>query len=368
LNGPENISQHIRLPIADQPTLGIFRLSPTQAKNFGLRSDQIIRGIVGDDGKTIEFYLAGKSKKFASNLVDWKGKAPEFRVSMNGEGATLTLNKTHSGSPLSQIYPTNAQPSYNLNPGLLLTMLSNPAFSKLNVFNKGSSAFVEWLRINFPALSGIISSSLSASKIDSSSIKEQLRNNGFKNISKKNISKNASSDFKLLDSVRFLIENFSEMSDSINGFVTLGDLEKLSDYLNANSIEHIIRHEQREFGIRFVLLFVDFPAAEIYIRGEHSNPKKHHKHKWAIEIKLSFSENNNIWGRIELIGDKALAISLLMTDLSVMEIAKSNLPHLYNLFEAKGIILTSCSINIGSYEEIERKDLLRERGNLDLIA
>lgn len=363
MNGPENISQHIRLPIADEPTLGIFRLSPTQAKDFGLRSDQIIRGIVGDDGKTIEFYLAGKSKKFASNLVDWKGKALEFRVNMNGEGATLTLNKTHSGSPLSQIYSTNTEPYYKLNPGLLLTMLSNPAFSKLNVFNKGSSAFVEWLRINFPALSGIISSSLSASKIDSSSIKEQLRNNGFKNISK-----NISGDFKLLDAVRFLIENFSEMSDSINGFVTLGDLDKLSDYLNANSIEYIIRHEQREFGIRFVLLFVDFPAAEIYIRGENSNPKKHHKHKWAIEIKLSFSENNNIWGRIELIGDKALAISLLMTDLSVMEIAKSNLPHLYNLFEAKGIILTSCSINIGSYEEIERKELLRERGNLDLIA
>ena len=50
MNGPDNISQPLRVLIADQPELGMLRLNTTEVRELGLNAGQTVRGIVAEDG------------------------------------------------------------------------------------------------------------------------------------------------------------------------------------------------------------------------------------------------------------------------------------------------------------------------------
>ena len=55
MNGPENISKYLRVPMPDRPALGILRISPPKARELNLNSDQVIRGMVAEAGKSVDF-------------------------------------------------------------------------------------------------------------------------------------------------------------------------------------------------------------------------------------------------------------------------------------------------------------------------
>ena len=112
----------------DRPVLGILRISPPKARELNLDPDQVIRGIVAEDGKSIEFLLGNVKQEIRSNLEKWKGKAVELKV---------TIDKNESGSsrrgaivnPEASLYHS-LKPSkrYLLHPKSLITLLSNPNY------------------------------------------------------------------------------------------------------------------------------------------------------------------------------------------------------------------------------------------------
>ena len=55
MNGPENISKYLRVPMPDRPALGILRISPPKARELNLNPGQVRRGIVTDYVKSVEF-------------------------------------------------------------------------------------------------------------------------------------------------------------------------------------------------------------------------------------------------------------------------------------------------------------------------
>jgi len=372
VNGPENISKYLRVPMPDRPMLGILRISPPKARELNLNPDQIIRGIVAEDGKSIEFLLGNIKQEIRSNLEQWKGKAVEFKVS---------IDKHESGSPggiaiassEAALYPSLKGPQrYYLHPKSLIALLSNPNYSQLEFLNKIQfSSLIDWMKRFYPSFSStalLPSLIYSAKKIDALEIKKQLKNNGFIFPSKKTAIPETNSIFTIKHAISILLENFEGKTNSSESNFNADDFNGLIDYLNANEIECILKQEQRELGVRFILLFSDFPITEIYIEGENTNPKTNSAYKYSVEIKLTFDEGNNIWSRIELIKDRVLGINFLISNSKTARLANANKQHLFELFQSVGIDLVRCDIREGQHVEKNRKEILKERGNLELSA
>ena len=87
MNGPENISKYLRVPVPDQPALGILRLSPIKARELNLASDQIIRGVVSEDGDFVEISTGNVQQQIRAQLERWKGKVVELKVDLDQSGS-----------------------------------------------------------------------------------------------------------------------------------------------------------------------------------------------------------------------------------------------------------------------------------------
>jgi hypothetical protein len=372
LNGPENISKYLRVPIPDKPMLGILRISPLKARELNLNLDQIIRGIVAEDGKSVEFFLGNVKQQIFSNLGQWNGKVVDFKVNIDNTGSAPAERSSaiDSGSPL--YHPPKYPKHYFLHPKSLITLLSNPNYSRLNFLNKISfNSSIDWMKSFYSSysLSGILPSLIySAKKIDALSIKKQLRNNGYVYGSKNLAIPESANKLTVKNAISILLKNMEEKNNLSNDNYKADDLNGFIDYLDANAIEYILRQEQNELGVRFILLFTDFPATEIYIEGKNVNPKKAWAYKWSIEIKLTFNEGNDIWGRIQLIKDRTLAADFLISEARTVELANANIQHLYQLLQSSGIELLHCNINEGKNLDQDRKEILKESGNLELSA
>ncbi|MDB0052006.1 hypothetical protein N9F57_03900 [Gammaproteobacteria bacterium] len=371
MNGPENISKYLRVPIPDRPVLGILRISPPKARELNLNPDQIIRGIVAEDGKSIEFLLGNIKQEIRSNLEQWKGKAVEFKVNIDKNGSGPS-GGTAIVSPEASLYQSLNPRHYLLHPKSLITLLSNPNYSQLEFLNKIQfGSLIDWLKSFYPSFSAtaLLSSLIySAKKIDASEIKKQLKNNGFTFASKEIVVPENNSLVTIKHAISILLENLGEKINSSDSNLKADDFNGLIDYLNANEIEYILKQEQRELGVRFILLFSDFPITEIYIEGENTNPKIKGAYKYSVEIKLIFNKGNDIWSRIELIEDRTLAIDFLISDSQTTRLANANKQHLFELFQSVGIELVRCDVREGQHVEKNRKEILKEKGNLELSA
>jgi hypothetical protein len=371
VNGPENISKYLRVPIPDRPVLGILRISPPKARELNLDPDQIIRGIVAEDGKSIEFLLGNIKQEIRSNLEQWKGKAVEFKVNIDKNGSGPSGGSAIV-SPEASLYQSLNPQRYLLHPKSLITLLSNPNYSQLEFLNKIQfGSLIDWLKNFYPSFSSaaLLSSLIySAKKIDASEIKKQLKNNGFTFASKKIVAPESNSIVTIKHAISILLKNLGDKINSSDSNLKADDFNGFIDYLNANEIEYILKQEQRELGVRFILLFSDFPITEIYIEGENTNPKINSAYKYSVEIKLTFNKGNDIWSRIELIKDRALAIDFLISDSQTTRLANANKQHLFELFQSVGIELVRCDVREGQHVEKNRKEILKERGNLELSA
>ena len=141
---------------------------------------------------------------------------------------------------------------------------------------------------------------------------------------------------------------------------------KALDYLDANAIEYILKKGQQEIGIRFLMLFSDFAPTEIFFKGQNVNPKKEGSYNWSVEAKSRVQKGDDFWAQIRLHKQRELTAEIIFTNPQSSELAKQNLPHLKNLFSAAGLRLKECSIGVGKLADDERKDLLKQSGNLDL--
>jgi|TARA_B110000914_G_scaffold216616_1_gene221792 hypothetical protein len=356
----------------DRPVLGILRISPPKARELNLDPDQVIRGIVAEDGKSIEFLLGNVRQEIRSNLEQWKGKAVELKVIIdkNESGSSRESAVVNPEAPLYQSLKPSKR--YLLNPKSLITLLSNPNYSRLEFLNKIKfNSLIDWMKNLFPSSSSTAVLSplfYSAKKIDALEIKKQLKNNGFKLISKSKSMPEIDSVITIKHAIGILLKNLGEKVDSSDNDFKADDFNGFIDYLDANEIECILKQEQRELGVRFILLFIDFPVTEIHIEGKKTNPKINGSYKYSVEIKLTFKEGNNVWSRIELVKDRALTIDLLISEPQTAKLANANKQHLFELFQSAGIELVRFDIREGKHLEKNRKEVLKERGNLELSA
>ena len=371
MNGPENISKYLRVPIPDRPVLGILRISPPKAKELNLNPDQIIRGIVSEDGKSVEFLLGNIKQEIRFNLEQWKGKEVEFKVNIDKNRSKSSGGKAKVSSESSLYQEPKHLKRYALHPKSLITLLANPNYSWLTFLNKIQfNPLITWMNSLYPSFPAATLSSLiySAKKIDAVDIKKQLKNNGFK-FSPKNIAMPESESIATLKHVvSILLKNLEGKAGPVDINLKIDDFNGFIEYLDANQIEYILKKENHELSIRFILLFTDFPVTEIFIEGESTNPKNNSVYKYSVEINLSFNEENNIWIRIELIKDRALAIDFLISESQTFKLANMNKSHLFEFFQSAGIDLVRCDIREGKHVGKDRKETLKERGNLEFSA
>jgi hypothetical protein len=348
--------------------LGILRISPPKARELNLNSGQIVRGLVSDDGNSAEFLLGNVRQDIAANLIRWKGKVIEFKVRIDSEGGSPSQAKRAAGKA-SQGYPAEDAKHSPLHPKSLLTLLSNPNFSKLNFLHKiRAAALVDWINTVTPSKTIFPPFLYSAKSIDAPMVKRQLKHNGFRYSLKSSDPSGDSVDSTIKYALSILLKNLEELSDPSNNKFKPSDLVGFVDYLDTNAIEYILKKDQNEVGIRFVLLFSDFPAAELYIEGENVNPKVSGSYKWSIEVKISFDEDNSIWGRIKLVSERTVTADFLLSNPNSVNLFNANTDYLYKLFRSADIQLAHCNISEGRPLDKDRKEILKERGNLELSA
>ena len=89
MNGPDNISQPLRVPIADQPELGMLRLNTTEVRELGLNAGQTVRGIVAEDGRSVTLLFANLPRRMRGDFQELKGQSLDFTASRSAYGVTL---------------------------------------------------------------------------------------------------------------------------------------------------------------------------------------------------------------------------------------------------------------------------------------
>ena len=112
------------------------------------------------------------------------------------------------------------------------------------------------------------------------------------------------------------------------------------------------------------MLFSDFAPTEIFFKGQNVNPKKEGSYNWSVEAKSRVQKGDDFWAQIRLHKQRELTAEIIFTNPQSSELAKQNLPHLKNLFSAAGLRLKECSIGVGKLADDERKELLKQSGNL----
>ena len=63
-----------------------------------------------------------------------------------------------------------------------------------------------------------------------------------------------------------------------------------------------------------------------------------------------------------------MAIDFLISESQTFKLANMNKSHLFELFQSAGIDLMRCDIREGKHVGKDRKETLKERGNLELSA
>ena len=365
MNGPENISKYLRVPVPDQPTLGILRLSPIKARELNLSPDQTIRGIVSEDGDFVEISTGNVQQQIRAQLEQWKGRVIELKVDLDEGRSGSSKASIKLDENLSASRPIDSPKSFGLHPKWLMTLLSNPNFERIKPFTALQiKQVVEWLRRVSPASAVLVSPFLgSIKKLDQSVIKKQLRSNGYNYVTENQ--DKLPNAITLQNAFAAILKNAEDISDASEVGLKSDQIKVLIDYLDANAIEYILKKGQQEIGIRFLMLFSDFAPTEIFINGKNVNPKKEDRYGWSVEVKSRLREGDDFWAQIRLHKQRELTAEIIFTNPQTSELAKQNLAHLKKLFSQAGLRLKECSISEGKLVGEERKDLLKQSGNLD---
>ena len=366
MNGPENISKYLRVPVPDQPTLGILRLSPIKARELNLSPDQIIRGVVSEDGDFVQIATGDVQQQIRAQLEQWKGRVVELKVDLDRSGSRSSKAFIKLDENSSVRRPIESPKSYGIHPKWLMILLSNPDFERIKSFTSSQiNQAVEWLRRFNPSSAVLFIPFLSSiKKLDQSVIKKQLRGNGYNNGVEDQ--GNLSNTGTLQNAFSAILKNLGDISEASEVGLTSDQIKGIIDYLDANAIEYILTKEQQEIGIRFLMLFSDFSPTEIYINGQNVNPKKKGRYNWSIEVKSRVKEGDDFWAQFRLHVQRELTVEIIFTNPQTSELARQNLSHLEKLFSLAGLRLKDCSISSGKLIGEERKDILKQSGNLDL--
>jgi len=375
VNGPENISQFLRVPIADQPTLGILRLNSAEVREYALNPGQTVRGIVADDGRSVTLFFPNQPRRFRGDYQDLKNQSLDFSVARSAYGVTIKPieeRMTLTTAALARAAALQAQtPKQPVNLQALAALASNPELTDVPVLASaaGNTGFVDLIRKLVPdSPRGLIPQLIaSSSTLDAGKIRQFMLANGFIPPS---VGKAEFGDRRELD-IRRLLQRLLDRLIGVdpNAFADeIAALDSVIDYLDIAKIEFLLRQEQRDLAMRFMLLFTDRPPAEVTIERKEQQRDGKQRNVWSVEVKLSFSEEDNVWGRVELLAPRLLAVTVWLSNEEQARLASQHVRELRSNLEEFGLDVARCQVIHGDKPEREKPDTLKSVGNLELRA
>ena len=375
MNGPENISQFLRVPIADQPALGILRLNSAEVREYALNPGQTVRGIVADDGRSVTLFFPNQPRRFRGDYQDLKNQSLDFSVARSAYGVTIKPieeRMTLTTAALARAAALQAQtPKQPVNLQALAALASNPELTDVPVLASaaGNTGLVDLIRKLVPdSPRGLIPQLIaSSSTLDAGKIRQFMLANGFIPPS---VGKAEFGDPRELD-IRRLLQRVLDRLIGVdpNAFADeIAALDSVIDYLDIAKIEFLLRQEQRDLGMRFMLLFTDRPPAEVTIERKEQQRDGKQRNVWSVEVKLSFSEEDNVWGRVELLAPRLLAVTVWLSDEEQARLASQHVRELRGNLEEFGLDVARCQVIHGAKPEREKPSTLKSVGNLELRA
>ena len=375
MNGPENISQFLRVPIADQPALGILRLNSAEVREYALNPGQTVRGIVADDGRSVTLFFPNQPRRFRGDYQDLKNQSLDFSVARSAYGVTIKPieeRMTLTTAALARAAAQQAQtPKQPVNLQALAALASNPELTDVPVLASaaGNTGFVDLIRKLVPdSPRGLIPQLIaSSSTLDAGKIRQFMLANGFIPPS---VGKAEFGDPRELD-IRRLLQRLLDRLIGVdpNAFADeIAALDSVIDYLDIAKIEFLLRQEQRDLAMRFMLLFTDRPPAEVTIERKEQQRDGKQRNIWSVEVKLSFSEEDNVWGRVELLAPRLLAVTVWLSNQEQARLASLHVRELRSNLEEFGLDVARCQVIHGAKPEREKPDTLKSVGNLELRA
>ena len=375
MNGPENISQFLRVPIADQPALGILRLNSAEVREYGLTPGQTVRGIVADDGRSVTLFFPTQPRRFRGDYQDLKNQSLDFSVSRSAYGVTIKPveeRMTLTTAAMARAAALQAQtPKQPVNLQALAALASNPELTDVPVLAgaAGNTGFVELIRKLVPdSPRGLIPQLIASSNtLDAGKIRQFMLANGFIPPS---VGKAEFGDPRELD-IRRLLQRLLDRLIGVDPKVfadEISALDSVIDYLDIAKIEFLLRQEQRDLALRFMVLFTDRPPAEVTIERKDQQRDGKQRSGWSVEVKLSFSEEDNVWGRVELLAPRLLAVTVWLSNEEQARLATQHVRELRGNLEAFGLDVARCQVIHGAKPEREKPDALKSVGNLELRA
>ena len=375
MNGPENISQFLRVPIADQPALGILRLNSAEVREYALNPGQTVRGIVADDGRSVTLFFPNQPRRFRGDYQDLKNQSLDFSVARSAYGVTIKPieeRMTLTTAALARAAALQAQtPKQPVNLQVLAALASNPELTDVPVLASaaGNTGFVDLIRKLLPdSPRGLIPQLIApSSTLDAGKIRQFMLANGFIPPS---VGKAEFGDPRELD-IRRLLQRLLDRLIGVdpNAFADeIAALDSVIDYLDIAKIEFLLRQEQRDLAMRFMLLFTDRPPAEVTIERKEQQRDGKQRNVWSVEVKLSFSEEDNVWGRVELLAPRLLAVTVWLSDEEQARLASQHVRELRGNLEEFGLDVARCQVIHGAKPEREKPSTLKSVGNLELRA
>jgi len=375
VNGPENISQFLRVPIADQPALGILRLNSAEVREYALNPGQTVRGIVADDGRSVTLFFPNQPRRFRGDYQDLKNQSLDFSVARSAYGVTIKPieeRMTLTTAALARAAALQAQtPKQPVNLQALAALASNPELTDVPVLASaaGNTGLVDLIRKLVPdSPRGLIPQLIaSSSTLDAGKIRQFMLANGFIPPS---VGKAEFGDPRELD-IRRLLQRLLDRLIGVdpNAFADeIAALDSVIDYLDIAKIEFLLRQEQRDLAMRFMLLFTDRPPAEVTIERKEQQRDGKQRNVWSVEVKLSFSEEDNVWGRVELLAPRLLAVTVWLSDEEQARLASQHVRELRGNLEEFGLDVARCQVIHGAKPEREKPSTLKSVGNLELRA
>jgi len=375
VNGPENISQFLRVPIADQPALGILRLNSAEVREYGLTPGQTVRGIVADDGRSVTLFFPNQPRRFRGDYQDLKNQSLDFSVSRSAYGVTIKPveeRMTLTTAAMARAAALQAQtPKQPVNLQALAALASNPELTDVPVLAgaAGNTGFVDLIRKLVPdSPRGLIPQLIASSNtLDAGKIRQFMLANGFIPPS---VGKAEFGDPRELD-IRRLLQRLLDRLIGVDPKVfadEISALDSVIDYLDIAKIEFLLRQEQRDLALRFMVLFTDRPPAEVTIERKDQQRDGKQRSGWSVEEKLSFSEEDNVWGRVELLAPRLLAVTVWLSNEEQARLATQHVRELRGNLEAFGLDVARCQVIHGAKPEREKPDALKSVGNLELRA
>ena len=375
MNGPENISQFLRVPIADQPALGILRLNSAEVREYALNPGQTVRGIVADDGRSVTLFFPNQPRRFRGDYQDLKNQSLDFSVARSAYGVTIKPieeRMTLTTAALARAAALQAQtPKQPVNLQALAALASNPELTDVPVLASaaGNTGLVDLIRKLVPdSPRGLIPQLIaSSSTLDAGKIRQFMLANGFIPPS---VGKAEFGDPRELD-IRRLLQRLLDRLIGVdpNAFADeIAALDSVIDYLDIAKIEFLLRQEQRDLAMRFMLLFTDRPPAEVTIERKEQQRDGKQRNVWSVEVKLSFSEEDNVWGRVELLAPRLLAVTVWLSDEEQARLASQHVRELRGYLEEFGLDVARCQVIHGAKPEREKPSTLKSVGNLELRA